>query len=88
MAFANTSQDWLILQISMDSLRVAHMASHWRINVDADKFNNHYGHFNFPTSSFVAFWPSLVQFMHTLNKHAARAISVIVNLCTFAESSP
>jgi hypothetical protein len=31
LAFVNTSQDWLILQISLASLRVAHMASHWRM---------------------------------------------------------
>jgi hypothetical protein len=40
LAFVNTSQDWLILQISLASLRVAHMASHWRITADAAKFNN------------------------------------------------
>jgi hypothetical protein len=40
MAFVNTSQDWLILQISLASLRVAHMASHWRMTVDAAKFNS------------------------------------------------
>jgi hypothetical protein len=39
LAFVNTSQDWLILQISLASLRVAHMASHWRMTVDAAKFN-------------------------------------------------
>jgi hypothetical protein len=39
LAFVNTSQDWLILQISLASLRVAHMASHWIMNVDAAKFN-------------------------------------------------
>jgi hypothetical protein len=38
-AFFNTSQDSLILQISLDSLRVAHMASYWRMTVDAAKFN-------------------------------------------------
>jgi hypothetical protein len=38
LAFVNTSQDWLILQISLASLRVAHMASHWRMTVDAAKF--------------------------------------------------
>jgi hypothetical protein len=40
LAFVNTSQDWLILQISLASLRVAHMASHWRMTVDAAKFNS------------------------------------------------
>jgi hypothetical protein len=39
LAFVNTSQDWLILQISLASLRVAHMASHWRMAVVATKFN-------------------------------------------------
>ena len=39
MAFVNTSQDWLILQMSLASLRVAHMASHWRMIVDVAKFN-------------------------------------------------
>jgi hypothetical protein len=39
LAFVNTSQDWLILQISLASLGVAHMASHWRITVDDAKFN-------------------------------------------------
>jgi hypothetical protein len=39
MAFVNTSQDWLNLQISLASLRVAHMASHWRMTVDVAKFN-------------------------------------------------
>jgi hypothetical protein len=39
LAFVNTSQDWLILQISLASLRVAHMASHWTMSVDATKFN-------------------------------------------------
>jgi hypothetical protein len=39
LAFVNTSQDWLILQISLASLKVAHMASHWRMTVDAAKFN-------------------------------------------------
>jgi hypothetical protein len=38
--FFNTSQDWLILQISLASLRVAHMDSHWRMIVDAAKFKN------------------------------------------------
>jgi hypothetical protein len=37
--FVNTSQDGLILQISLSSLTVAHMASHWRMVVDAAKFN-------------------------------------------------
>jgi hypothetical protein len=37
--FVDTSQDWLILQISLSSLRVAHMASHWRMTIDATKFN-------------------------------------------------
>jgi hypothetical protein len=37
LAFVNTSQDWLILQISLASLRVAHMASHWRMIFDAAK---------------------------------------------------
>jgi hypothetical protein len=41
--FVNTSQDWLILQISLASLRVAHMASHWRMTIDAAKFNNMFG---------------------------------------------
>jgi hypothetical protein len=36
LAFVNTSQDWLI---SLASLRVAHMASHWRMTVDVAKFN-------------------------------------------------
>jgi hypothetical protein len=39
LAFVNTSQDWLILQNSLASLRVAHMASHWGMTVDAAKFN-------------------------------------------------
>jgi hypothetical protein len=38
--FFNASQDWLILQIPLASLRLAHMASHWRMIVDAVKFNN------------------------------------------------
>jgi hypothetical protein len=37
--FVNTSQDWLILQISLASLRVDHMASHSRMTIDAAKFN-------------------------------------------------
>ena len=37
--FFNTSQYWLILQISLASLEVAHMASHWRMTVVATKFN-------------------------------------------------
>jgi hypothetical protein len=37
--FVNTSQDGLILQISLASLRVGHMASHWRMIVNAAKFN-------------------------------------------------
>jgi ABC-type glycerol-3-phosphate transport system permease component len=41
LAFVNTSQDWLILQISLASLRVSHMASHWRMIVDATKFNTY-----------------------------------------------
>jgi hypothetical protein len=41
LAFVNTSQDWLILQISLASLRVAHMASHWRMIVDVAKFNTY-----------------------------------------------
>jgi hypothetical protein len=40
LAFVNASQDWFILQISLASLRVAHMESHWRMTVDASKFNN------------------------------------------------
>jgi hypothetical protein len=43
LAFVNTSQDWLILQISLASLKVAHTASHWRIVVDAAKFNTGVG---------------------------------------------
>jgi hypothetical protein len=39
LAFVNTSQDWLILQISLASLRVAHMASHCRMTTDATKLN-------------------------------------------------
>jgi hypothetical protein len=39
LAFVNTSQDWLILQISLANLRVAHMASHWRMTIDVAKFN-------------------------------------------------
>jgi hypothetical protein len=39
LSFVNTLQDWLILQISLARLRVAHMASHWRMTVDAAKFN-------------------------------------------------
>jgi hypothetical protein len=39
MSFLNTSQDWLILQISLASRRVSHMESHWRMIVDAAKFN-------------------------------------------------
>jgi hypothetical protein len=39
LAFVDTSQDWLILQISLASLKVAHMASHWRMTVDAANFN-------------------------------------------------
>jgi hypothetical protein len=39
LAFVNTSQHWLILQISLVSLRVAHMASHWRMTIDVAKFN-------------------------------------------------
>jgi hypothetical protein len=42
LAFVNTSQDWLILQISLASLRVAHMASHWRMTDDVAKFNTMY----------------------------------------------
>jgi hypothetical protein len=38
--FFNTSQDWLILQISLASLRVPHMASHWRMTINVAKFNN------------------------------------------------
>jgi hypothetical protein len=41
--FANTSQDWLILQISLASLRVAHLASHWKMIVDAARFNKMVG---------------------------------------------
>jgi hypothetical protein len=41
LAFVNTSQDWLILQISLASLRVAHMASHWRMTIDDAKFNTY-----------------------------------------------
>ena len=38
--FVNTSQDWLILQITLARMRVAHMASHWRTTIDAAKFNS------------------------------------------------
>jgi hypothetical protein len=37
--FFNTSQDWLILQISLASLRLSHIASHLRMTIDATKFN-------------------------------------------------